>query len=215
MSLRMRRETGLSVCLCQGIETRSSHKPCLNAATVLDAVQKQTAGSQLVKCSSNGMTIVLPLLALFAWGCSKGPIPGREKTVPVTGLVTFNGEPVAEAAVVFTPDAAGETAQGQGAFATTDKSGRFQMMTYEPGDGVVPGRYKALVTKVEAGELPPPEEGEYVPPSGIEVIPPPKHLLPVRYSTPRTTPFSVEIVDGDGQTVDFELEGTAGGTSRR
>ena len=68
-------------------------------------------------------------------GCSNAT------TSPVEGLVTFDGKPLAGAAVVFVPQGAGRDATGQ-----TDAAGRFEMSTFEPGDGVLPGTYKVTIT---------------------------------------------------------------------
>ncbi|MFG0335441.1 MAG: hypothetical protein ACF8TS_18945, partial [Maioricimonas sp. JB049] len=77
----------------------------------------------------------LPLLT----GCSSSePPPDRPETAPVTGTVMYQGEPVEGATVVFTP--AGS--QATGAVAKTDASGKFELMTYEPGDGAIPGKYQ-------------------------------------------------------------------------
>ena len=62
--------------------------------------------------------------------------------------MTLDGQPVAGAAVVFTPE------QGEMATATTDASGRFELSTFERADGALPGKHRVTVAKttVEPGE---------------------------------------------------------------
>lgn len=63
--------------------------------------------------------------------------------VPVTGIVTLDGVPVADAGVMFAPTSAGRPAQG-----TTDATGKFQLTTEQPGDGAMEGEYEVTVTGV-------------------------------------------------------------------
>jgi hypothetical protein len=84
------------------------------------------------------------LLAVMATGCGQ--------TNTVKGRVLLDGQPVAGATVTFVPDADG---QGRPAFGTTDSDGYFQLMTYRPGDGALPGAYRIVVSKTEAPAAPP------------------------------------------------------------
>ncbi len=63
------------------------------------------------------------------------------ETFPVTGTVTLDGKPVSGAAVVFTPD------EGRQATGTTDDAGRFELSTFELGDGALPGKHRVTVAK--------------------------------------------------------------------
>ena len=80
---------------------------------------------------------------LFFVGCNKSENIG---TIPVTGLVTLDGQPVAGAAVSFSPS----SKTGLAAVGTTDASGRFKLTTKNPDDGAVPGAYAVIVTKSAA-----------------------------------------------------------------
>ncbi len=83
----------------------------------------------------------LLLVLVFVWGCNGAAV--REPTAPVTGVVTYNGEPVEGATVVFGP----ASEQSQPATGTTDGSGRFTLRTYEPGDGAIPGQFTVTISK--------------------------------------------------------------------
>lgn len=89
---------------------------------------------------------VMSLMAIFAMipGCG----PDYPETIPVSGTVTLDGQPVAGAAVVFTPE------EGQKATGTTDASGRFELSSFQLGDGAVPGRHRVTVAKttVDSGD---------------------------------------------------------------
>jgi len=67
------------------------------------------------------------LLTLF--GCTKSD------TVPVTGLITLNGQPAENTEVMFNPQGPGRMATGH-----TDASGRFKLSTATPDDGAGAGR---------------------------------------------------------------------------
>jgi hypothetical protein len=77
----------------------------------------------------------LAFALLVAAGC------GTENPalVPVTGIVTMEGQPVAEVIVTFTPT--GETL-GNGALGGTDTEGHFTLMDVRGGVGAHAGEYK-------------------------------------------------------------------------
>ena len=126
----------------------------------------------------------LLLLAFSIPGCGSG----RPKTVVVTGTVTYKGDPVEDASVVFFKDKGAPPATGQ-----TDASGTFTLTTFEPNDGAVPGDYVVTVAKVESapditddGRLPPPPSDK-----------PSKSLIPMKYSEPKSSGLK-ETVDAPG-----------------
>jgi hypothetical protein len=150
---------------------------------------------------------------LLSWSAGCGGASGaanREKTIPVTGKVTYNGEPVADATVTLVPDAPPPDAIGKrAAFGRTDSSGRFSLRTFEPDDGAVPGKYKVTVTKYEvssSGAVATSEE-DYVPPEEMEEdSAPPKSLLPEVYSKANSTTLTADVADGAAITLDLELK---------
>ena len=81
-------------------------------------------------------------LCLLLNGCGKkGPV-----TVPVHGIVTFNGGPCPQSGTVhFAPLHAAEglpLRPGSGDF---DVDGTFKVTSFEPGDGLVPGTYRVQI----------------------------------------------------------------------
>jgi hypothetical protein len=155
--------------------------------------------------------VLLCVLALVAvTGCGKSADVDREKTVPVTGVVTYNGTPVAEASVGLVPDAPpGPTPPGRGAFGRTDAQGRFELMTFVAGDGAVPGNYKVTVTKVEGGN--PAEQAEEGaddyddPEAGGGQAPQTKHLLPEKYADFRKSDLTASIPNSGPVELKFDL----------
>ena len=64
--------------------------------------------------------------------------------VKLAGVVTIDGEPLGGAMVMFLPEK-GEN--GRPASGVTELDGTFELSTFEPGDGVLAGSYRAVVTK--------------------------------------------------------------------
>lgn len=81
-------------------------------------------------------------LLVLVVGCG----PDRPATVPVSGVVTIDGQPPpGEGTIYF---AAAEAADGyplRPATAQFDASGYYETTTFEAGDGLIPGRYKIVV----------------------------------------------------------------------
>jgi hypothetical protein len=91
--------------------------------------------------SAKHFLVLVPLIALSA-GCDQG-LP----TVPVSGSITFaGGPPPAAGTITFAPveAAAGMPRRpGTGKFKPTDSS--YEITSFQPGDGLVPGRYEVNV----------------------------------------------------------------------
>jgi hypothetical protein len=79
------------------------------------------------------------LLLVSVLGC------GGRGAKPVKGIVTLEGNPVAGATVVLMPEGDGRPASG-----CTDSHGAFQLMTFQPGDGAMPGAYRVVINKTMA-----------------------------------------------------------------
>lgn len=144
------------------------------------------------------------LTTAFLLGCTGAEgDSSRPATFPVSGVITLGGSPVEGAQVAFNP----EDPTGQGAFGRTDAEGRYQLTTFEAGDGAVPGKYIVMVTKYD---VPPPEaeasEEEYVPPEAGGARPKaPKNELPTKYSQMHTSDLRA-VVSAEGEkTFDFAL----------
>lgn len=127
---------------------------------------------------------ILPIL----WsGCGTG---SRLQTFPVTGTVTLDGQPVADADVVFIPSAGSQSQLA--CQAVTDAEGRYEVSThagrgkYQPG--MQSGVYEVEVLKLGA----------------FHPLRPPPNLLPARYASRTTSGLRLEVAQGP-QTYDIQL----------
>jgi hypothetical protein len=135
---------------------------------------------------------VLLGVSAFLAGCGGGP-SDAPTTVPAKGVVTYKGQPVPKLSVAFIPD------KGKLASGTTDASGKFVLMTNQPGDGAMVGTYKVAFSVV-SDEIPPmpgfPEEKDYKPP----VSP-----IPAKYADASTSGLTM-TVDKDPAKNDFKID---------
>jgi hypothetical protein len=138
--------------------------------------------------------LYLTLLAA-AFGCSS---PDREKVVPVSGTVTFQGKPLEGYRVTFMP-----TDGRRPAIGLTDAEGKFELGTNEPGDGAVTGMHKVAFVWA------PPVMGE----PGMEAIndnpanlPKPKTRIPEKYGNPETSGIQQEVPGRGVNDLKFELQ---------
>lgn len=109
----------------------------------------------------------------------------------VTGAVTQDGAPVADAVVGFSP--ATPVDGFAGAQATTDAQGRFDVIIpavagKQQLHGLPPGQYHVTVVKMQSG------------PGAASLSNPPKNVLPAKYATPESSPLSA-TVNADGENV--------------
>ena len=98
---------------------------------------------------------LLTLLSLLAvCGCGEG----RPATVPVSGKVTFGGGPWPKPGkLYFTGSEAIEGHPQRPGVAEFDTDGQFTVTTWDEGDGLLPGKYRARVEcwKVYPNVVPP------------------------------------------------------------
>lgn len=135
--------------------------------------------------------------ALFGLiGCGDG----KPRNFTVSGRVTLDGQPLADASVAFVPDGNGQPAHGQ-----SDKDGVYTLATgMQPGVG--PGRYKIVVTKDEL----PPMDPSWTPQQKMEARlkaskSPGKSLVPKAYTAAATTPLTCTVPVAEGK-FDVELK---------
>jgi hypothetical protein len=87
------------------------------------------------------------LVLIFLCGCGSGD----QKTYPAGGTVKFaDGTPLVKGTVQFRSL---DTERAVSARGTVKEDGTFELSTFEPGDGAVPGEHQAMV-------LPPPFIGD-------------------------------------------------------
>lgn len=143
--------------------------------------------------ASNFLVVFVGLTLLQCGGCSKQKPKDRPETIPVTGIVTYQGQPVEGVRLAFLADTPG----AQGGVALTGADGKFTAMTFDPGDGLVPGSFTVTAVKMVGGEL---TEASDAPPSPI------KNMLPDKYSRRETSPLKVEVKKGEKNEFTFALE---------
>ena len=78
-----------------------------------------------------GSSLLLLISIAFSLGCPQGG-PGGPPTYPVSGTVTYNGEPVGGANVTFVAGQGGQSAVG-----VTDASGKYELTTFAAGASLV------------------------------------------------------------------------------
>jgi hypothetical protein len=102
------------------------------------------------------------------------------RTIPVAGVVTFDGKaPPAAGNVLFLPTEAAEGYPMRPATAAFGTDGRFKAQTFDPGDGLMPGKY---LVSIECWDTPPSMQGN-----------PGKSFVPRQYQVPQTSGFALEI----------------------
>ena len=134
-------------------------------------------------------------LTVFSTGC--GNKNGLSGLVPAKGVVTYKGSPVEGATLLFVPAGTASSEQ-RSASATTEADGTFVVMTLQPKDGIFPGQYKVVITKLVPDKVYTEEELKA---SNGKGIAPPKftNKLPAKYADQTKTPESITF-DKKGNT---------------
>ena len=131
------------------------------------------------------------LCAFVSSGC--GNTQEGPETVPVRGTVTYQGQPLDGANVVFHPTDGSTTLASQ---AVTDASGRFELAThvgvgkFKPG--IVPGNYAVAITKLDTASV-------------SSTLAAPKDLLPKKYGDPKTSGLAAEVTAQQDNEFSFAL----------
>jgi hypothetical protein len=142
------------------------------------------------------MLVILPVVG----GCGKGS--SIDGVVPVSGNVTYQGEPVEGAIVTFLPQGTQRAATGR-----TDASGQYKLTTLEAEDGAMPGDYQVTIAKTEVSgtrdtedDTPPPVFDSGLPPIYS------KELVPVKYKNVQTSGLTAQVSDSGTNEFSFNLE---------
>ncbi len=125
------------------------------------------------------------LLALCVWtGCggTSGPDLGR-----VSGTVTLGGNPLPDALVTFDPEG-----EGSPSTATTDASGRYELMYTADRKGAIVGKHKVTVSTFRQQSNP----------DGTTTMIPEK--VPAEYTSVSTTSLVKEVKAGS-QSIPIDL----------
>jgi hypothetical protein len=135
------------------------------------------------------LMLLLIAASAFAAGCG----PKRPPLISVRGRVLLDGKaPTKPGMVYFAPiDPAPGLPRhpGRGEF---DADGNFRAMTFDPADGLLPGRYKV---GLDCWTSPPKPIG-----------PPPESLIPPSYREPGTSPLELTVdPKSKPMTVEFNV----------
>jgi len=113
-------------------------------------------------------------------------------TVKVSGVVTVNEEaPPGAGTITFSVVEPATGFPNRPAMAKFDTDGRYTVTSYDPGDGLVPGSYKAAV---ECYETPPNMDGKPV-----------KSHIDQRYMNGETSGFEL-IVEEGSKPIEFDIK---------
>lgn len=135
--------------------------------------------------SCDYLGVAAALLVTLAAGC--GGVEERDdvQLVPVTGLVTLNGQPLKDGTISFVAVNGPNNATGQ------ITEGEYTLGTFASKDGVPPGEYRVSVTAWKE----PPQMGK-------EAIP----AVPQKYLDATRSGLTATVTDEPEQTIDFELK---------
>lgn len=150
---------------------------------------------------------LLGLCATLAFtGCS-GEGRAIPDTVPVSGTITLDGKPLADAEINFLPESHKDFAS----YGKTNAEGKYTLV-----QGAVPGKNKIVIKKMSAGNLQiNPEEGmdagqmeamasaaQAEGKTGPQV---PKQLVPADYSDPTKSKLEFPVPEDGTDKADFKL----------
>jgi len=140
--------------------------------------------------------IWLLIALLLTAGC--GTAQSRPATAKVTGVVTMQGQPIADAVVTFYPQVAGGARPATG---RTDTTGAFTLTTFDvPGDGAVLGAHKVTILAATI-------ETESNDPAALQAVDKARVKLPEKLSRLDTTTLQVEVVaDATKNSFTWELD---------
>ncbi|UUO07629.1 carboxypeptidase-like regulatory domain-containing protein [Blastopirellula sp. J2-11] len=146
--------------------------------------------------SQNSPWIILFFLS--AAGCSSRVdkwVQARPEVFPTSGVVMFDGKPLAEALVTFHSDESNVSS-----YAKTDETGKFQLTTFEPNDGVVAGRHHVCVTKYKEPAV------SQVPVELRSAPIPAPNLIPMRYGDPDKSELTANVASNGENHFVYRLD---------
>lgn len=149
--------------------------------------------------------MLLAIAGIVLAGCSQS---SRPPTYRVTGTVTLQGKPLADAVITFVP-----IGEGEAASAITDANGHYALTTWEAGDGARSGEYRVKVSKQEQQAVDPAkmvknlpyEEEQKIYVEAKKAPPPAKRLIPAKYEDDQTSGLT-HTVDKKPTTFDIKIE---------
>jgi hypothetical protein len=135
-----------------------------------------------------GVSYIFALFVLVTAGCDRGGL----NLAPVEGVVTYNGAPLADAGVLFSPNL---PEMGPPASGTTDAEGRFSLITVNsPGAAV--GGHRVAISKEQMTAIPQRR--------GFPLYKTTRYI-PEKFGNPDTSELTAEVKDEDNH-FEFNLK---------
>jgi hypothetical protein len=137
-------------------------------------------------------------------GCGGGD---RVEVYPVSGTVMYEGKPmVGGGSIAFVPTTPrpGKTAGGE-----IRPDGTYQLSTYSPGDGSIPGEFRVVITQVvetEPDAMPDSDGSGSAQPTPSTNAVNPADRIPQVYSDHRNSPLTATVEATSANQLDFELK---------
>ena len=159
-------------------------------------------------CSSARVLSLLMLLGSTFIVTSVTGCGGKSRlaVAPVRGRVTYKGQGVPRATVIFLPvGETAETVKRLRPFAYTDDQGAFNLKTYVNGDGAPFGKYRVGIVAPTAG----PTKRSKDDPAGATASTAPAVSIPSnvtnKFGNPDTSGIEVTVVEGENNLPPFAL----------
>lgn len=147
---------------------------------------------------------ILSLCCLSLWSCSGGSDAHkakRAKTVPAKGGIRYKGKPLDGAIIVLAPT----TADGTAASVMSDKDGKFELLSYPPDPGAVPGTYAVSVVKLAPAAAVPYSESSHDAPMP-KTPAKPSVLVPEKFGNPGTSGLSLVIPEDGSESLFIDIK---------
>lgn len=139
--------------------------------------------------------LVGSVLMVGLLGCDQSDLDA--KLFPVSGTVTLDDQPLANASVVFL---AGEGVPGSGARGTTDAEGKYTLTTSHGGPGAAVGSYTVVINKIVMAD------GSPIPPGTTSIAElQTKDIVPPLYTNPSNSPLKATVSE-NSPPIDFQLK---------
>jgi hypothetical protein len=168
------------------VTTKSTKDTKLRALRVLRGEKSGQENKLLRVC----IAVVVAGVALFVAGCGKNP----HRLAPVSGTVTMDGKPLANAAVAFLPDTKPGAKPSPTSRGETDKNGRYMLMSSEDKPGAVVGTSKVRISTMKSTGG---SEGE----GGALLA---RETVPEKYNA--RTELTFEVPEEGTDAADFDLK---------
>lgn len=137
----------------------------------------------------------------IAIGCGSRPGPQAkvEIVVPVSGTLTYQGNPLESYQISFLPMDGRRPAMG-----TTDAAGKFTLGTNKVGDGAPPGTHKLTIVWLAPPSTDAPGQETII--DDPALLPKPKIQIPDKYSNSDTSGLTQEVPAGGLKDLKIELQ---------